>query len=198
MTTKLRAHLVWAHPRENSLTSALVRAVHDSLAERGCDVDELDLYRSGFDPVLHEPDEPDWDDPTKSYSSVVEELANRAQRANVIVVVFPLWWYALPAVLKGYLDRVWNFGRLYGDNSGAKPSAVVWVALAGLSREALDKRGHVDALARQLDDGVAGYCEIGDSRTVVLCDTIDGPDLVAYLNQVNQQLDEVVRDSLDQ
>ena len=198
MTTKPRVHLVWAHPRENSLTSALVRKVNDSLVARGCDVDELDLYRSRFDPVLHEPDEPDWDDPAKTYSSEVEALVERVQKSNIVVVVFPLWWYALPAVLKGYLDRVWNFGRLYGDNAGAKPSTVVWVALAGLSREALDKRGHVDALTRQLDDGVAGYCEIGDSRTIVLCDTIDAPDLVAYLNQLNKLLDEVVRDSIGQ
>ncbi|MSZ39389.1 MAG: NAD(P)H oxidoreductase [Actinobacteria bacterium] len=192
MTTKLRAHLVWSHPREESLTSSLVRAINDSLVHRGYDVDELDLYRAGFDPVLREPDEPDWDNPQKSYSPIVEELAGRVQRADVIVVVFPLWWYAMPAMLKGYVDRVWNHGRMYGDTANVNASAVLWVALAGLDRLALDKRGHIDALERQLNDGIADYCGIETSRTLVLDDTIDNPNLADSISKVETELERLL------
>jgi len=195
MTIKLRAHLVWAHPREQSLTSSLVRAVNDSLARRGYDVDELDLYRAGFDPALHEVDEPDWDNPHKSYSPIVEELAGRAQRAELIVVVFPLWWYAMPAMLKGYIDRVWNHGRMYGDDFHANASTILWVALAGIDRLTLGKRGHIDALERQLNDGIADYCGIETSRTLVLDDTIDNPNLADSMSKVDTELDRLLDDN---
>lgn len=192
MTRNTRAHLVWAHPREQSLTSSLVHAVKESLVARGCIVDELDLYRYGFDPVLHEADEPNWDDPAKVYSDEVETLLGRVQNSDIVVVVFPLWWYSLPAILKGYIDRVWNFGRLYDDPSLPKPNAIVWVALAGTTSEALESGGHIDGLANQLDKGIAGYCGIANSRTVVLPDTIDSPDLTTYIERVNRVLDESV------
>lgn len=198
MTRNTRAHLVWAHPREQSMTSSLVRAVNESLVARGYVVDELDLYRSGFDPVLHEADEPNWDDPSKVYSDEVETLVGRVQNCDIVVVVFPLWWYSLPAILKGYIDRVWNFGRLYDDPSLPKPSAIVWVALAGTTNDALESGGHIDALANQLDAGIAGYCGIANSRTVVLPDTIDSPDLAAYVEQVSRVLDESIEISRGQ
>ncbi len=189
MLENRRAHLVWAHPRVDSLTAEVVAGIRAMLADRSLAVDELDLYRSGFDPVLYEPDEPDWDNPDKSYSPIVEELAGRAQSADVIVVVFPLWWYALPAMLKGYIDRVWNHGRMYGDTANVKASAVLWVTLAGLDRVALDKRGHIDALERQLNDGIATYCGITTSRTIFLDDTIDNPNLAEYLPKVAAEID---------
>jgi putative NADPH-quinone reductase len=188
MSEKRRAHLVWAHPRIDSLTAEVVAGVRAMLADRSFEVDELDLYRSGFDPVLHEEDEPDWDNPQKSYAPIIEELSGRAQSADVIVVVFPLWWYALPAMLKGYIDRVWNHGRMYGETSTVKASAVLWVTLAGLDRLALDKRGHIDALERQLNDGIATYCGIETSRTLFLDDTIDNPNLAEYLSKVVNEI----------
>ena len=193
-----RAHIVWAHPRVDSLTAQVVAGIREMLADRSMAIDELDLYRSGFDPVLHEPDEPDWENPRKSYSPIVEGLAQRAQSADVIVVVFPLWWYALPAMLKGYLDRVWNHGRMYGDGSKVTASAVLWVTLAGLDRIALDKRGHIEALERQLDDGVAAYCGIETSRTLVLDDTIDNPNLVSYLSTIAGEIDRLLEPKSDQ
>jgi NAD(P)H dehydrogenase (quinone) len=192
MSEKRRAHLVWAHPRFDSLTAEIVAEVRAMLADRSFEVDELDLYRSGFDPVLHEPDEPDWDNPHKSYSPIVEELAGRAQSADVIVVVFPLWWYAMPAMLKGYIDRVWNHGQMYGDTANVRASAVLWVTLAGLDRLSLDKRGHIDALERQLNDGIATYCGIETSRTLFLDDTIDNANLAGYLSTVEAEVDWLV------
>lgn len=189
MITKKHAHVVWAHPRGNSLTAALVLSVNASLVARGFAVDELDLYRSGFDPTLHPADEPQWDNPAKVYSDEVERLVTRVQRADLVVVVFPLWWYSLPAMLKGYIDRVWNFGRLYDAPSRPKPIAIVWVALAGSTREALETGGHVNALANQLNDGIARYCGIENSRTVVLCDAIDAPDFVAFRDEIERNLD---------
>jgi len=57
-----RVQVVWAHPRADSLTASVVDEIVAELRAQGADVDELDLYRSGFDPVLGPSDEPDWGD----------------------------------------------------------------------------------------------------------------------------------------
>jgi hypothetical protein len=66
---------------------------------------------------------------------------------------------------------------------------VLWVALAGLNRPALDKRGHIDALERQLNDGIAAYCGIEMSRTLVLDDTIDNPNLADSISKIETELE---------
>jgi putative NADPH-quinone reductase len=90
MSQNLRSHVVWSHPRVDSLTAAIVRNTIEQLNDRDIEVDELDLYRYGFDPVLREVDEPDWKDEAKAYSPETEALVERVQRADLFVAIFPL------------------------------------------------------------------------------------------------------------
>jgi hypothetical protein len=71
----------------------------------------------------------------------------------------------------------------------------LWVALAGIDRLALGKRGHIDALERQLNDGIADYCGIETSRTLVLDDTIDNPNLADSMSKVDTELDRLLDDN---
>lgn len=166
------AHLIWAHPRRDSLTARVVAALKDEAASQGIEVIELDLYRSGFDPVLREADEPDWTDPKKAYSEQVMEMAASLTDAEVAIVVFPVWWYTLPAMLKGYIDRVWNYGLVYGADKRLPWSSVQWVALVGGSQRNFEKRSHHTRLAELLVDGIASYCGVTDSRVTYLYNTL--------------------------
>ncbi|CAI0838558.1 Putative NADPH-quinone reductase (modulator of drug activity B) [Serratia quinivorans] len=99
-------YFIWAHPRPDSLTAQVVDEMQREAAREGYNVSSLDLYRSHFDPLLRVEDEPDWDNPQKTYSEEVHRLFNELEDKDTLVLVFPVWWYAFPAMLKGYLERV--------------------------------------------------------------------------------------------
>ena len=106
----MKTLLVVAHPRQSSLTFAVAKAFADPIGEDGHSVEWADLVRERFDPVLMTPDEPDWNDPNKIYSAPVRAEMQRIERNEATVIVFPVWWWFMPAILKGWVDRVWNHG----------------------------------------------------------------------------------------
>lgn len=171
MTSK-RALVIWAHPRIDSLTAAVTADVRVELRDKGFDVDELDLYRAGFGADLREPDEPVWDDVDHRFSPEVMELAARTKAADAVVFVFPVWWYSFPALMKGYIDRVWNYGLIYGEGRRADIAAVRWIGLAGEREESFRKRGYVEMMEHYLNVGIAGFCGVGESRVELLYNTL--------------------------
>lgn len=100
--------VVYCHPHAKSFCHALLERVLAGLAVHGHDVDLLDLYAEGFDPVLRENEWLDYlNDPAKSVRGVMAEHVARIERAEGLVFVFPTWFFGLPAMLKGWLDRAW-------------------------------------------------------------------------------------------
>ncbi|KAB2348511.1 NAD(P)H oxidoreductase [Actinomadura rudentiformis] len=157
------ALLVAAHPRRDSLTAQITEQTRDRLVASGHTVDLLDLHAEGFDPRMTLEDEPDWTDRDKVYSAEVREHMRRIDAADVIVVVFPVWWYGLPAILKGWIDRVWNYGFAYGRSKARlAEKRMLWLGLAGESEESYAEHGLNDLLARQLQVGISNYCGIKD------------------------------------
>lgn len=167
-----RIQVIWAHPRSDSLTATVTADVIAALQAAGAQVDELDLHREKFDPVLWQADEPDWDDVDKQYSAEVMAHAARATAADAVVFIFPVWWYSLPAILKGYIDRVWNHGMFYGDGRRAGIKAARWIGLAGESRDSFQKRRYDEMIAHHLNVGIAGLCGVANSRTELLYDAL--------------------------
>lgn len=136
-----RIYLVWAHPRHDSLTAHIADAIHQRAMERKIQVTELDLYRRNFNPVMTPEDEPDWKNMDKRYSPEVHQLYSELLEHDTLVVVFPLWWYSFPAMLKGYIDRVWNNRLAYGDGHKLPFNKVRWVALVGGDKESFVQMG---------------------------------------------------------
>ncbi len=98
-------HVVYGHPVPDSFAAALHRAVLDGLARAGHEVDDLDLYAEGFSPALTEAERRVYDHSAANEASVAPYVA-RLRAAEALVFCFPTWWYATPAMVKGYLDRV--------------------------------------------------------------------------------------------
>ncbi|WP_067242939.1 NAD(P)H oxidoreductase [Microbacterium resistens] len=184
-----RIQVVWSHPRSTSLTAAIAADVITALRDAGATVDELDLARTDFDPRLLPVDEPDWEDPDHRYSDEVMAHASRSRSADAVVFVFPVWWYSLPAHLKGYIDRVWNHGLFYGAGRRAGIPAVRWLGVAGESEESFAKRGYDEMMARHLNVGIAGLCGIQDSRLELLYDALgeDIDDLDAHFTALRRR-----------
>ncbi len=97
-------HALWvyAHPHARSLNAMLRDAGAARLRADGWTVDVADLYAEGFDPVLVD----------EGGADVRAEQA-RLRAADLVVLQFPLWWYGPPAMLKGWIDRVFERGFAY-------------------------------------------------------------------------------------
>lgn len=100
----MNAMVLYAHPCEDSFASALHRQVLASL-ERRWQVDDCDLYAEGFDPVMSGTERRDYHDPALNHLPV-RHYVERLQKAEALVLVFPVWNMGFPAILKGFLDRV--------------------------------------------------------------------------------------------
>ncbi|CCB66804.1 conserved protein of unknown function [Hyphomicrobium sp. MC1] len=165
--------LVIAHPRTDSLTHAVAMTFSEAATSNGHEIEIADLGAEGFDPVLHEADEPDWSNPDKSYSPEVQSEMARIERNDATVMVFPVWWWSMPALLKGWIDRVWNNGWAYGDKT--YPHKRAWMlAIAGSGADTYAKRGYDQAMHTQLDVGILNYCGVAEARLEVLFGAIEG------------------------
>ncbi|MHC5655849.1 NAD(P)H-dependent oxidoreductase [Stappia sp.] len=102
----MRVLLIFCHPSSDSFGAALAATVRAALDEAGHEVRFTDLYRANFHPALGEAE---W----RRYENAelnrlgIEGHVEDIEWAQSLVFVYPTWWYGLPAMLKGYLDRVW-------------------------------------------------------------------------------------------
>jgi NAD(P)H dehydrogenase (quinone) len=100
-----RALVLFAHPCPESFSAALHREVVDTLQGRGWEVDDCDLNAEGFSPVLTEAERRGYHD-VETNIAPVREHVERLRAAQALVMVFPVWNFGYPAILKGFLDRV--------------------------------------------------------------------------------------------
>ncbi|MFA6238395.1 MAG: NAD(P)H-dependent oxidoreductase [Bacteriovorax sp.] len=140
----MRTLIILGHPDKNSFTSKLADAYENGAKEKGGDVMRLNLVELRFDPILR-----------KGYKGIqaLEPDLVEAQRllkwANHVVFVFPLWWSSPPALLKGFIERVFlpDFAYKYRENSAnwdkllagrssrlimASDAAIVWPIISSL------------------------------------------------------------------
>ena len=102
----MRVLLVYCHPCPESFTAAVRDTATRALEAAGHEVHVLDLYACGFDPVLGADERRGYHTPHDNERPVAEHLA-ALKACEALLFVYPTWWYGLPAMLKGWLDRVW-------------------------------------------------------------------------------------------
>jgi putative NADPH-quinone reductase len=100
------ALVVVAHPCSDSFGHATARAACDGLRRGGHAVELIDLYADGFAPAMTLEERLAYDGPDNVLCPTVERYAGLVRAADTIVFVYPTWWSGLPAILKGWLDRV--------------------------------------------------------------------------------------------
>jgi putative NADPH-quinone reductase len=114
----MRVLVVYGHPDSTSLAAAVHERAVFALTASGHDVDVVDLYGEGFDPRLNEAE---WSGAAPARDDVVlSRHIVLLQAAEALVFVYPTWWGGPPAMVKGWLDRVWvegvAFRRVAGSN----------------------------------------------------------------------------------
>ena len=121
--------LVLAHPERRSFNGAMFDTAQATLQAAGHTVVTSDLYRMGFDPVsgrrnfasvkdaayLKLQAEEMWASEVGGFAPDVEAEMAKIEAADLMIWQFPLWWFGMPAILKGWVDRVFAMGRIYGN-----------------------------------------------------------------------------------
>lgn len=124
----MRVFIVHAHHEPNSFNGALSAAATQVLAENGHQIVVSDLYAMGFDPVsdrrnfittknpdyLRQQDEERFAAQHDGFAPDIRAEMDKLFQCDALILQFPLWWFGLPAILKGWVDRVFALGRAYG------------------------------------------------------------------------------------
>jgi putative NADPH-quinone reductase len=103
--------VVHCHPLTDSFNHALFRVIVDQLQQRH-QVIATDLYRERFSPVMTEAERRSYYQPSYAGDRVAP-LIQQLRQADGIIFCFPHWWFSMPALLKGYFDRVWAPGTAF-------------------------------------------------------------------------------------
>ena len=120
--------LVLAHPEPKSFNAALHRAALSFFEDKGHQVVTSDLYRMGFSPVsdasnftqprhsdhLQLQQEERWASLNNGFTREITEEMEKVSACDLMIWQFPLWWFSVPAILKGWIDKVFANGFAYG------------------------------------------------------------------------------------
>ncbi|MEM6758202.1 MAG: NAD(P)H-dependent oxidoreductase [Pseudomonadota bacterium] len=101
----MRALIIFCHPKEDSFNAAVLDTVTSHLTSAGVEYRLRDLYRSNFMPVLTAHELDCYLDESRNTQPVAQDVED-VQWADALIFIYPTWWYGLPAMLKGWLDRV--------------------------------------------------------------------------------------------
>lgn len=117
-----RALVLFAHPCEESFSASLHGVVVETLTAKGWEVDDFDLNAEGFSPVLSAAERRAYHDVGVNETPVADHVA-RLRAAEALVLVFPVWNFGFPAILKGFFDRVFLPGVSFRlENGFVKPN----------------------------------------------------------------------------
>ena len=149
----MRVLYLYCHPLPESFHAAIRTKALDGLKAAGHEVDLLDLYADKFEPVLSEDARRRYHDVSRNQSGL-EGYVQRLRAAEALVVQFPVWCFGMPAMLKGFFDRVIMPGVAFdiSDPAHVTPMLGNLRHLAGIAtygRSAAQDREALPALVRQ-------------------------------------------------
>lgn len=149
---------VYAHPSPKSFNRAILDTILDVASLKGHVCSVQDLYASNFNPVLSDEDIESFN--RGKTPEDVKVVQDEISAADVVFFIHPIWWFGVPAILKGWIDRVFSYGFAYAhDSRGVKPllagkKAIIINTAGGAENESYDKTGFKDALFKLYDVGV--------------------------------------------
>lgn len=124
--------IIHAHPENKSFCSSLMRETVAHFEAQGAQVQVSDLYQLGFNPIGDKTDFQTLENPdffkyqmeqvhANNHNTFIESLKSEMDKlewCDTLIFNFPLWWFGLPAILKGWVDRVFAMGFAYGNGKG--------------------------------------------------------------------------------
>lgn len=157
----MHALIVVAHPDPKSLTYAVATRIAEAGA--GHSVEIADLAAEGFDPRFSAADLAAYHRRAPMPADVAAEQM-RVDRADDLVLVYPVYWWSMPGLLKGWIDRVFTNGWAYDSGPGIKlvkklrRLRVHLVGVGGADTGTYERHGYFGAMKLQIDHGIFDFC----------------------------------------
>ncbi|WP_282077226.1 NAD(P)H-dependent oxidoreductase [Epibacterium ulvae] len=160
------------HPDQTSFCTAIAQRFMDGVITSGHTVECADLHAEGFNPLWQQ------NDITPGHDPVAEAALQREQaritRANALCFVFPLFWWGMPAMTKGWMDRVFQWGWAYDqlsdpNTSLLKPRPTLLLVPAGARSDEIETKGYRTALETIWLQGTLGYFGCNPRKLELLC-----------------------------
>lgn len=153
--------VIVAHPARKSLNASIAQAYRTAAEKLGHSVDVRDLYAMRFDPCLKAAEIPGPKAPVFR-DDVLRERARLAD-VDVFVFVYPLWFNAPPAILKGYVDRIFGMGFGFqpgrvGNDPALTGRRLISFTTSGAPDRWVRDTGAMTALTQLFDNHLAGTC----------------------------------------
>jgi putative NADPH-quinone reductase len=123
--------MVYAHPRRDGFCAALRDSAKAALEAAGHTVELRDLYAESFNPILSAEERGRYHDIPANLAGIADQVAS-LQRAEALLLVYPTWWYGMPAILKGWFDRIWVPGVAFTLGDGAIRPALTNIRQIGV------------------------------------------------------------------
>jgi NAD(P)H dehydrogenase (quinone) len=171
--------VVYAHPNPQSFNHAILDAFTSGLSESGHTYEVVDLYAMRFNPCL------DGGDLAKITAGKTPEdiraEQERVSRAEGLVFIHPVWWAGAPAILKGWVDRVFSMGFAYTFEKTGNPVGLLKhrkglvINTAGAGKEDAEASGMTETLNRAEVEGMLKFCGVQEARLVVFYN-VNGTD----------------------
>ncbi|OEC93245.1 MULTISPECIES: NAD(P)H-dependent oxidoreductase [unclassified Rhizobium] len=159
----MHALIVVSNPNPDSFSYAVAAKVAEGVTASGGSYEIADLAAEGFDPRFSAADIAAHLREGPSPEDVVAEQA-RIDRADALVLVYPVYWWSMPGLLKGWVDRVFSNGWAYDDIPGNGTIKrlghlrVHLIAIGGATMRTYARHGYFGAMRTQIDHGIFGYC----------------------------------------
>ncbi len=156
----MKVLIVYAHPNPLSFNGAISQVVKEEVEKKGGQVKLKDLYAMNWNPVLSENDFQGFH--TGSVPEDIKSEQADVSWADMVIMISPIWWYSVPAILKGYIDRVFSIGFAYeytpngpqGKLSGKK---ALLITTSGADEQMAQAGGMIDSIKRSMVDGFFGF-----------------------------------------
>ncbi|MDP4185363.1 MAG: NAD(P)H-dependent oxidoreductase [Bacteroidota bacterium] len=157
----MKTLVLYAHPARKSFNRQVLRKVEEALEERDYEYEVRDLYALGFNPVLSQTDIDSIKfQKTPDDVRVEQELITWADQ---IILIFPLWWGGMPAILRGYIDRVFSYGFAYRfDEVGSigllQGKRAIVLCSTGTSVEEMELTGLASSIRQIMKESILEFC----------------------------------------
>ncbi len=155
--------IIYAHPNPKSFNHALLETVEGALKKAGKDYAVRDLYAMGFNPVLSSGDFEAFQ--SGQIPADIKAEQDLIKNSDVLIFIHPVWWTGMPAILKGYIDRVMSFGFAYtygpqGPKGLLTGKKVLAFSTSGFPHDYYEAIGMIKSMSQTQDYGIFNFCDM--------------------------------------